>query len=72
MPRYTKTVHICVLLVFGDENKLKAFSVKSYQGCHIFLGSEFKQDYFLQEGLVCGNFFFKAILNIEHTQGAAD
>lgn len=47
-----------LFLVFGDENKLKAFSLKAYQGCHILLGSEFKQDQFVKEGLVCGNVFF--------------
>lgn len=62
-----------VLLVFGDENKLKAFTLKTYQGCHNYLGSEFKQDYFFKEGLVCGNVvFFKAVLNIGHSQDAAD
>lgn len=58
MPTYTKSIHIYAFLVFGVEIKLKAFSLKAYQGCHIFLGSEFKQDYFIKEGLACGNGFF--------------
>lgn len=43
-------------LVFEDENK--AFSLKDCQGCHIFLGSEFKQDYFIEEGFVYSNVWF--------------
>lgn len=52
---------------------LKAFSWKAYPSCHGFVGSEFKQDYFIREGLVRGNdfFFFQVVLSTEHSQGAA-
>lgn len=60
-------------LVFEDENK--AFSLKDCRGCHIFLGSEFKQDYFIEEGFVCSNvcFFLRlcwtwSILWVQRTQ----
>lgn len=58
--------------MFGDKNNLKAFSLKASQSCHGFVGSEFKQDYFLKEGLVCSNVFSQAVLSREHSQGAAD
>lgn len=55
MPINTESIHIYALLVFEDENKFKAFSLKDCRGCHIFLGSEFRQDYFIEEGFVCSN-----------------
>lgn len=45
-------------MLFGDENNLKAFRSKAYRSCRGFVGSEFKQDYFFKEGLVCANGFF--------------
>lgn len=58
VPIYTESIHVYAFLEFGDENKLKAFSLKAYPGCHIFLGPEFEQDYFIKEGLVRGNVFY--------------
>lgn len=58
------SIYIYARLVFGDENNLKAFRLKAYQSCHGFVGSEFKQDYFIKEGLVRGSGFFSGC--IEH------
>lgn len=73
MPIYTESIHIYALLVFGDENKLKAFSLKAYPGCHIFVGPEFEQGDFIKEGFVCGDGFFRrywtqSILRVQQTR----